>query len=158
MSEVLAYDALPVIQALVKPVLHEGKGNQREQDFLAGIIRIMASGRCTHLSATQAGMLASLYAKVILIPQVPADHQRRRTPSGSVLAVPAEPTPADQREVCQKCHDSHQVWSLEHERFVMCTSCPTPCEKCRSRPIGGGPGGAYCAETPCSCDCHTNTR
>lgn len=37
-------------------------------------------------------------------------------------------------------------------RTVMCTRCPTPCEKCRARPQG-----PYCDKTPCDCACHRKT-
>lgn len=34
--------------------------------------------------------------------------------------------------------------------LVMCTRCPTPCQKCRA-----GGNGPYCENTPCVCVCHT---
>jgi hypothetical protein len=46
--------------------------------------------------------------------------------------------------VCDTCNDTHRM-SLG-DRTVMCTRCPTPCEKCRA--------GPYCTSTPCYCDCH----
>lgn len=60
------------------------------------------------------------------------------------------PRPADLevKPVCSTCSDTHKM-SLE-EREVMCTSCPTPCQKCRSNGTG-----AYCSSTPCSCTCHS---
>lgn len=50
--------------------------------------------------------------------------------------------------VCATCNDTHLMTLGEQE--VMCTRCPTPCEKCRSRP----PPGPYCQTTPCPCACH----
>jgi hypothetical protein len=50
--------------------------------------------------------------------------------------------------VCATCNDTHSMTLGERE--VMCTRCPTPCEKCRSRP----PPGPYCQTTPCDCPCH----
>jgi hypothetical protein len=47
--------------------------------------------------------------------------------------------------VCKMCNDTHR---FPHSGN-MCTSCPTPCPRCRSGKIG-----AYCEETPCACDCH----
>lgn len=48
--------------------------------------------------------------------------------------------------VCKKCNDTHTMTLGERE--VMCTFCPTPCEKCRGRL------SAYCAGEPCPCVCH----
>ena len=51
------------------------------------------------------------------------------------------------KPVCARCNDTHAM-SLD-DREVMCTACPLPCDKCRLN--GRGP---YCAQTPCTCDCH----
>jgi len=48
---------------------------------------------------------------------------------------------------CDVCRDTHLMLLDGHK--VPCTACPTPCEKCRK-----GGYGAFCAETPCSCECH----
>lgn len=58
------------------------------------------------------------------------------------------------KPICSVCNDTHLMdfFHGNHDEFsrkVMCTSCPTPCDKCRSN--GYGP---YCTETPCSCECH----
>lgn len=53
--------------------------------------------------------------------------------------------------VCMTCRDTHTM--MLGDRDVMCTRCPTPCERCRSRTPGAGPG-PYCATTPCACGCH----
>lgn len=53
---------------------------------------------------------------------------------------------------CKVCRDTHTMTLREdgHEdREVMCTHCPTPCQKCRS-----GGNGPYCTSTPCECTCH----
>lgn len=52
---------------------------------------------------------------------------------------------------CETCQDTHRMELRDRE--VPCTRCPTPCEKCRSRTPGFGPG-AYCGTTPCACGCH----
>jgi hypothetical protein len=52
--------------------------------------------------------------------------------------------------VCDACDDTHAMWSAKLERTVPCTRCPTPCEACGA--------GAYCAATPCDCDCHITTE
>ena len=49
--------------------------------------------------------------------------------------------------VCKTCNDTHTM--MLDERQVMCTRCPTPCQKCRQ-----GGMGPYCENTPCSCECH----
>jgi len=49
--------------------------------------------------------------------------------------------------VCEKCNDTHMMSWQDHDD-VMCTFCPTPCEKCR------GNLSAYCAGEPCPCVCH----
>lgn len=49
--------------------------------------------------------------------------------------------------VCDDCKDTHLM--PMGDRYVPCTHCPTPCQKCRK-----GGHGAFCEETPCSCDCH----
>jgi hypothetical protein len=51
------------------------------------------------------------------------------------------------RFVCLHCNDTHTM-TLRDQR-VPCTHCPLPCGKCRLRGIG-----AFCARTPCNCDCH----
>lgn len=54
--------------------------------------------------------------------------------------------------VCTQCDDTHQVtirYDGREDRTQMCTSCPTPCEKCRQD--GNGP---FCETTPCPCACH----
>ena len=51
--------------------------------------------------------------------------------------------------ICRTCNDSHGMWSSALERYVPCTRCPTPCAGCAYKRTG-----AYCAETPCMCDCH----
>ena len=58
---------------------------------------------------------------------------------------PSAPEPPV-RPVCSRCEDTHRVWSSAREQYEMCTSCPTPCQECRS--------GAYCQKTPCACGCH----
>jgi hypothetical protein len=50
-----------------------------------------------------------------------------------------------ERPVCKTCGDTHTM-RLGEDREVPCTRCPVPCERCRS--------GAYCATTPCACECH----
>lgn len=54
------------------------------------------------------------------------------------------------RPVCAACKDTHRM-ELE-DRTVPCTKCPTPCDACR------GKLSAYCATTPCTCDCHRRTK
>ncbi len=53
--------------------------------------------------------------------------------------------------VCSTCSDTHSM-SLG-DRTVLCTHCPTPCQSCRE-----GGNGAFCATTPCACDCHQTAR
>ena len=59
-------------------------------------------------------------------------------------------------QTCERCGDTH-VMTLHREghedREVMCTSCPTPCQKCRQ-----GGTGPYCETTPCGCECHEGDR
>lgn len=57
--------------------------------------------------------------------------------------------------VCSTCNDTHRMEL--GDRVVMCTRCPTPCEQCRQRAPGFGPG-AYCGSTPCACACHRKTE
>jgi hypothetical protein len=54
-------------------------------------------------------------------------------------------------KVCATCNDTHMM--LLDDREVMCTRCPRPCERCRSRGPGLA-GGPYCAAIPCGCSCH----
>jgi len=51
------------------------------------------------------------------------------------------------------CNDTHVMPATG----FMCTSCPTPCEECRSRGPGRA-GGPYCATTPCVCTCHRSGK
>lgn len=59
--------------------------------------------------------------------------------------------------VCERCKDTHLMTlhdgNEETDRQVMCTHCPSPCERCRDRMPEGG-GLPYCRKTPCSCTCH----
>lgn len=58
--------------------------------------------------------------------------------------------------VCWTCNDTHVMELHSYggdSREVMCTRCPTPCQKCRA-----GGVGAFCEHTPCSCDCHGPSR
>lgn len=57
------------------------------------------------------------------------------------------------KPTCSNCNDTHRMYMERLEREVMCTHCPTPCQRCR---IGGN--GSYCARTPCACECHKATR
>lgn len=57
--------------------------------------------------------------------------------------------------VCSTCNDTHRMELGDRE--VMCTRCPKPCEQCRQRTPGYGPG-AYCGETPCPCWCHRKSE
>jgi hypothetical protein len=50
--------------------------------------------------------------------------------------------------VCKRCNDTHMI-EIHGGVTVMCTSCPVPCNVCRS-----GGRGPFCATTPCSCSCH----
>lgn len=57
----------------------------------------------------------------------------------------ANPSP-----VCATCMDTRLMRMATRsgdESRVMCTHCPVPCKLCRS--------GAYCANIPCACACHT---
>ena len=59
--------------------------------------------------------------------------------------MPADETKAPSAPVCERCTDTHRMDM--GGRAVPCTSCPLPCEACRSP-------GPYCKRTPCGCDCH----
>lgn len=65
----------------------------------------------------------------------------------------------NRKPVCETCRDTHRVErhrSNGDVQEVMCTSCPTPCEACRSRGPGRA-GGPFCAVTPCPCACHADS-
>ena len=54
--------------------------------------------------------------------------------------------------VCATCNDTHAMVLHKDgdvDQTVMCTGCPTPCQKCRQ-----GGNGPYCGVTPCGCACH----
>lgn len=56
------------------------------------------------------------------------------------------------KPVCERCNDTHLIDTDEGGPFPgksYCGQCPIPCQKCRVSAVG-----AYCAETPCDCDCH----
>lgn len=55
--------------------------------------------------------------------------------------------------VCSTCNDTHRMLLGEEGRPVPCTGCPLPCGNCVTH-FNGMAAGAYCAETPCGCDCH----
>ncbi len=50
--------------------------------------------------------------------------------------------------ICSACNDTHRMKSRPE---WACTSCPSPCQKCRQ-----GGTGAFCEKTPCACACHAN--
>ena len=70
--------------------------------------------------------------------------------NASMQVVPSHPP----KPICTTCNDSHVMTlgtaDYDDEREVMCTHCPSPCQKCRV--AGTGP---YCTTTPCSCTCHS---
>jgi len=68
--------------------------------------------------------------------------------TGPVGMVEAEDKP---EFVCATCNDTH--WMQVGEHTWPCTSCPTPCQKCRND--GRGP---FCASTPCPCECHKKPK
>ena len=72
--------------------------------------------------------------------------------NGVVPLIDDEPITTENKKevVCGVCNDTHMV-HIEHE--VMCTSCPSPCSKCRA-----GGTGPFCETTPCPCDCHKSKR
>lgn len=51
---------------------------------------------------------------------------------------------------CSACKDTHLVDDSRYDQQIMCTRCPSPCEKCR----GGNGRSPYCKTTPCYCPCH----
>lgn len=51
--------------------------------------------------------------------------------------------------VCKCCNDTHKM-DVEDRGPWPCTSCPTPCERCRD--------AAYCRDTPCQCACHKKDK
>ena len=55
--------------------------------------------------------------------------------------------------VCATCDDTHRMWAQRAESMMSCTRCPLPCRACA---INEG-RGAFCAITPCSCECHSKT-
>lgn len=54
-------------------------------------------------------------------------------------------------EVCSTCKDTHRMEFGDQK--VMCTHCPSPCEKCRKNG-----NGAFCEKTPCDCQCHKKSK
>lgn len=58
---------------------------------------------------------------------------------------------AQREPVCSDCNDTH--WVDGERGRQMCQRCPVPCQKCRE-----GGNGPFCAETPCSCECHQNKQ
>lgn len=64
-------------------------------------------------------------------------------------APPATPPSETVTPVCSTCRDTHWMSRSGGKDNVMCTHCPTPCQRCRA-----GGNGPYCEHTPCSCDCH----
>lgn len=59
---------------------------------------------------------------------------------------------ASTRTTCSTCGDKHEMVlrrDVQEARFVMCTRCPVPCQKCRA-----GGNGPFCENTPCVCLCH----
>jgi hypothetical protein len=64
--------------------------------------------------------------------------------------------PGDEAPICSRCNDTHRMPASDPGPFGdgtwMCTGCPVPCQRCR-----GGGNGPYCANTPCSCECHVGS-
>ena len=57
------------------------------------------------------------------------------------------------KPVCDTCNDTHRMEVHDEHgdsRVYPCTHCPAPCERCRK--------GAYCETTPCTCDCHKDSK
>lgn len=53
------------------------------------------------------------------------------------------------KPICETCNDTHRMMMAD-DHLWPCTRCPMPCGKCR----GGDSAAAYCARTPCGCECH----
>ena len=70
------------------------------------------------------------------------------TPGGTTpeKASGHDPASGGTTIVCARCNDTHLMWL--DDRQVPCTSCPTPCDKCRID------YAAFCERTPCPCVCH----
>ena len=77
--------------------------------------------------------------------------EKREQLSAMARALAVAPT----KPVCSTCSDTHKMYLSEDDgrRVVMCTGCPSPCRTCASN----GGRGAYCAKTPCDCDCHADS-
>ena len=75
----------------------------------------------------------------------------KKHPEMNAMPIPAKPD--EGTPVCRACNDTHMVWHESRGQSFMCTSCPTPCQKCRS-----GGNGPYCEKTPCDCPCHGKTN
>lgn len=76
------------------------------------------------------------------------DEEMAGEPRDRRPTVAAEP-------VCITCSDTHRMRLRNEEgdeSVVPCTRCPLPCRKCSAN----GGRGAFCATTPCSCDCHAH--
>jgi hypothetical protein len=54
--------------------------------------------------------------------------------------------PSPDAPICSACNDTHRMKTRPE---WACTSCPTPCQKCRQ-----GGNGPFCEKTPCACTCH----
>jgi len=66
-----------------------------------------------------------------------------------ILLTKSAPAMQSVKYTCSKCEDTHRMWLESQTRYVPCTFCPVPCQKC-------GNGKPYCNKTPCICDCHKN--
>ncbi len=69
--------------------------------------------------------------------------ERHKETSRAVADLIAKKFPT----TCEICQDTHRM--TVGDRSAMCTHCPIPCQRCRSGGIG-----AFCATTPCMCECH----
>jgi hypothetical protein len=80
MQDVEVPPYLPIIRVLAKALSDENLTahfTTFEADFVGGIIRILASCKCDRLSDQQARLLLGIYAKVILINELPVPMRSR---------------------------------------------------------------------------------
>ena len=76
-EQLRAIEAVPLLDALAKNF--DKLTKEFEKDFVCGLVAIIASGKCSHLSSSQASALLGIYASVIWRPLLPEAYQKARS-------------------------------------------------------------------------------
>jgi|SRR5688500_5871788 len=140
-------DDVDALEARVQELEEALRGEQAHADRLAAGLDLVAlrstpDGACWCSIVAGPHHISCVRARALL-----EEHIARGRSPGKLEGSPEVEEP---KPVCSTCGDTHRVAYGEDDGMWPCTWCPTPCRECAC----DAGRGAYCATTPCSCQCH----